>query len=494
MVLSRELALTRRLLRLTWTGNPIGPGAGGSDDPLTIAVSKDIECIAIQNERDCLRTGQRYTPTHHESTTSDASQFLPFLLSAQRSSLVTIYFHQEGRQISGILRCSNAERNTVTLESALEEFRYAGCIECHVVTVELSFRGASLIHIGSQLERRRHMDAYDKSPIANIGRFITLFVEFSSYKGVLKRVDNEGKMLVLSNVLITDDMTAQQEIVDEETFHWDEITDGFEVDDERDPATRLRYMSPEQNQAFSHFETLEPRCRLHGSTVYGISSPESDIDVCVPNLGELERVIRSVSNFQVCSDQLAMRLPRLILRHNNGSELDVVDMSMFEPNKDKAMLRICRVPIFKEYLNHIRDFVKWMQSDGLKPMYGFPNSFNMMLMGVFFLQLNELLPVWPELVDGTEQLDLLGHFDAATAATDLYASFLEFLLNESCHCKMDLALGHWEPKPRYNSHRTWLLWDPCDTRRNNIRKNVFAGCQEERINTLLHYVRATLRG
>lgn len=246
-------------------------------------------------------------------------------------------------------------------------------------------------------------------------------------------------------------------------------------------------MSPKQKQAFSHFQTLEPRCCLHGSTVYGLASPESDIDVCVPNLGEVEVAIQSVSNFQVYSNQLTMRLPRLILRHSNGSKIDLVDMSMFEPDKDKAMLRICRVPIFKEFLNHIRDFVKWMQNNGLRPMYGYPNSFNMMLMGIFFLQLNELVPVWSELVGGTGQLGLC----VATTATDLYTRFLEFLLNESRQCKMDLALGCWEPKSR---HRTWLLWDPCDTRRTNVRKNVFAGCQEEQVNILLCYARANLHG
>ena len=44
---------------------------------------------------------------------------------------------------------------------------------------------------------------------------------------------------------------------------------------------KWQYLTEGQRKAFFDFQLCEPSGRLHGSTVYGMSTPNSDVDVCI---------------------------------------------------------------------------------------------------------------------------------------------------------------------------------------------------------------------
>jgi hypothetical protein len=146
----------------------------------------------------------------------------------------------------------------------------------------------------------------------------------------------EGRTMILSGAVTTH---SQESVDGIEEFRWDEIH-GFEWGERLDWAD-LQYMTTQQSQAFSQFRTLEPSCRLHGSTVYGLSSADSDIHVCVwDHLDVTIELVTDVSNFAVREDLRHLRKPRLIIQHSNGTDIDVAKMTLYEPEKDNAFLRI----------------------------------------------------------------------------------------------------------------------------------------------------------
>ena len=240
---------------------------------------------------------------------------------------------------------------------------------------------------------------------------------------------------------------------------------------EQDPQ-RFQNMSEAQRESFREFQLLSPGCRLHGSVVYGLSSASSDVDVCVDG-ADLEALLDILpqSPFQLESNLLHLRIPRLILTHRrSGTMMDLVGMQHYEPVKDRVMIRICQDPTFRSFLQLVR---RWWKDYELAPAEGYPNSFNMLLMGVFFLQLFEDVPIWQELAAPKGAPCPSCRPDHS--ATDIFGSFLYFLTRPelSCSVHMDLCVGQWQDKSERDHSLTWVLLDPCH------RRNVFAGFYPE---------------
>ena len=225
---------------------------------------------------------------------------------------------------------------------------------------------------------------------------------------------------------------------------------------EKDPS-RLQFMTDSQRDAFAAFQSnVEPKCRLHGSIVYGLATSKSDVDVCVPDIQTLGDFC--FQPFEVKEDLLHLRIPRLLLCHENGTELDVVGMECYDETKDTVMTRLCSEPTFKNFFAHIRS---WMKSyPGLVPAHGYPNTFNMLLLGVFFLQLVGILPSWSCLASSDPPLL---SFPDCFVDKDAFPNFMEFLSKGAGCCKMDLSVGKWQEKRNRNT-RTWHLLAPTHNR------------------------------
>lgn len=234
-------------------------------------------------------------------------------------------------------------------------------------------------------------------------------------------------------------------------------------------------MTHRQRKAFCDFQLVHPECRLHGSTVYGMSTPDSDVDLCVDEIrldGLAEAAEFGLIPFNIVSDLLHLRIRRLVLQHNNGTEMDVVGMEHYEEEKDRALLRICQNAVFKSFMKKLQ---QWWKGLPLEPKDGYPNTFNIFLMAIFFLQCFEDVPSWPTLV-ATE----LPPLQCYHTAEDIFGSFLSFLLDRSCHVKMDLHVGRWQKKKRGGSLQTWLLLDPCKE-----NHNVFSNFQPKQVAEVL---------
>lgn len=231
---------------------------------------------------------------------------------------------------------------------------------------------------------------------------------------------------------------------------------------ERDPR-RLQYLTDVQQEAFSDLQLLEPACRLHGSTVYGMSEPDSDVDVCVAQLNDLAgSVDAGLTPFHIIEDLLHLNNPRLRLRHKNGTEMDVVGIRNYEEEKDRALCCVCQNVVFKNFFVSLQRWWKdCRRMYDLEPKYGYPNKFNLFLVAIFFLQLFEGVPVWSRLAARDSP-----RLQCRNTADDIFGSFLEFLLNHSCRPNMNLRFGNWDEKRENQSLRRWLLKDPCNN--NNV--------------------------
>ena len=242
---------------------------------------------------------------------------------------------------------------------------------------------------------------------------------------------------------------------------------------EQDPQ-KFQYLTDKQQEAFDDFQLCEPSSRLHGSTVYGMSTPDSDVDVCINEdrlVGLADNADAVLIPFEIVSNLLHLGTSRLVLRHDNGVEFDVVGMDCYEPEKDVVLKRICQNIVFKTFLKKLQ---QWWKGCGLEPQDGYPNKFNLFLMAIFFLQCFEGVPSWLELA-ATDFVPL----QCRHTANDLFCSFLHFLLVDSRRIKMDLHVGRWQEKRKGGSLRCWLLRDPCTNR------NVFAGSHPDRVAEVL---------
>ena len=249
----------------------------------------------------------------------------------------------------------------------------------------------------------------------------------------------------------------------------------------RDPS-RFKFMSESQLEAFRDLQVLEPRCVAHGSTVYCLATQGSDVDVCVPDVLSTDATVTWIHTpFNVVEDLLHLRVSRLILRHTNGTLVDVVDLKWYKPEYDEVLTRICAVPVLKAFFHRIRG---WIKDQELAPADGFPNSFTMMLVGIHFLQLVDVLPPWQELA-GQESPCISFHL---LNEIDAFPNFLDFLYCWSRKCRMDLTVGKWQPKSVRRRDGTqsqaWHLRLP-----NPVKSardvNVFAGFHPNQVHNFL---------
>ena len=486
-----------QLLKQAWNGRPLSDAA-----EIRAAIDNRIEYLKFDNRSMDVRTGA--STTSSVQSTSDPRQY-PATLRSAIGCLVTITFHQKGDEMSGIVEQVNTAEKTVTLSKVLEDFLSVFPFECYYPRGVIDFHDASLICVHhNEHKKEEHLTEYDKSPLAEVGRLASFFIwNFDSYKGVVEQVDWVVKKVSLTYVITdTGKIFERMEFDMDNIFDGRYLTDGYEMhsDDEliehmlqiQAFVEETRHMSAEQSEAFSEFKELWSDCRLHGSTVYGLATPASDIDVCVENVGDVCGF--PGYPFEVVSDQVDERISRVILRHPNGTHVDVVGMQLFEPEKDKVLTRICKIPCFKEYLTLIRGFVKTIVEAGMVPMHGYPNTFNMLLVGIFFLQSLEILPVWCKLAD-TTQPDLQ---PCQEDSESLFGRFLCFLHNDAGKYKMDLHVGTlimkrerlFDPRrPRRQlgiASWLWNLEDPCNG------KLVFAGCDQDNVANVKEIVLATL--
>jgi hypothetical protein len=218
--------------------------------------------------------------------------------------------------------------------------------------------------------------------------------------------------------------------------------------------------------------------------VYGLSLPSSDVDVCVDVTCLKGLASDPGANFTVKDNLLDLSMQRLVLTHTNGTEIDLVGMQWYDEKKYTVMSRVCEVPTFRSFLVMIKSWWKEAQSKyDFKPVDGYPNTFNMLLLGVFYLQMSEFAPgtVWRVLAASNPPVisSELGHTDV-----DIFRSFLGFLLHKrSCTIKMDLRKRECQAKIKKGSnHGLWLLMDPTNGR------NVFSALSIGKVHQIIKRV------
>jgi hypothetical protein len=226
-------------------------------------------------------------------------------------------------------------------------------------------------------------------------------------------------------------------------------------------------MSSHQRQAYEDFCAIEAHCILHGSLVYGFASAESDVDVHVP---DLDRLFDALSNnsgvnahtncFELETDLRHLQIARLILRHTPTQvTVDVVGIEHYHKEKDIVMKRVCSNPLLRDFLSLLRN---WFKHLNLSPAAGYPNTFNMLLLGLFFLQVRAELPPWAVLADVSQPLPRcpLPQVDGR----DLFGNFLGFLMHTAAYTVMDLHLGQEQPKDVVFGGFGLALYDPVSGR------------------------------
>ena len=164
------------------------------------------------------------------------------------------------------------------------------------------------------------------------------------------------------------------------------LIDSCHLQEKEDPQ-KLENLTDDQLFAFLQFQALVPSCRLHGSTVYGLSTPNSDVDICVEDSDLLDSADINwkfgVTLFDVVQDLTNQPLSRVILQHDNGTEIDIVGMRHYHEEKDIVIQRICEVVEFKEFFESVQTW--WKRCDHFRSVDGYPNKFNVFLTGIFFL-------------------------------------------------------------------------------------------------------------
>jgi hypothetical protein len=138
-------------------------------------------------------------------------------------------------------------------------------------------------------------------------------------------------------------------------------------------------------------------------------------------------------------------------------------MQYYEEEKDVVMCRICEVQCFKDFLLRIRNWFKQLE---LYPRDGFPNTFNVLLVGIFFLQYRVQLPTWNDLARSSQPWQSNfehPHNPEVLDPTSLFINFLDFLVYESRDRKMNLNIGEWKSKKNQSRERL-LLRDPVKPR------------------------------
>ena len=82
---------------------------------------------------------------------------------------------------------------------------------------------------------------------------------------------------------------------------------------ETDPI-KFQLMHENQMIAFLDFQAIVPDCKLHGSTVYGLCSPDSDVNICVANIDTVFLFFNGnyPTPFFLVDDQREPRISRII--------------------------------------------------------------------------------------------------------------------------------------------------------------------------------------
>ena len=258
------------------------------------------------------------------------------------------------------------------------------------------------------------------------------------------------------------------------------MIDSCHLQEKEDPQ-KLENLTDDQLFAFLQFQALVPSCRLHGSTVYGLSTPNSDVDICVEDSDLLDSADINwkfgVTLFDVVQDLTNQPLSRVILQHDNGTEIDIVGMRHYHEEKDIVIQRICEVVEFKEFFESVQTW--WKRCDHFRSVDGYPNKFNVFLTGIFFLQFYAGVSPWMRLAAADPpQLQCQPN----CTASDIFKSFLRFLSSkDACRVKMDLKIGLWQDKRIGGSQSTWLLKDPCTDRNvfDSFNRNLVQDVEEE---------------
>jgi hypothetical protein len=228
-------------------------------------------------------------------------------------------------------------------------------------------------------------------------------------------------------------------------------------------------MAPHQRQAYRDYCKFDPNNFLHGSIVFGLAGPDSDLDIVThAKIYAIKHKAEVSKRFFVKDFLPRLRIPRIILLHENGVELDVVPLKNCNDfvEKDVKIGILCSVPFYKEYIKSIRAWHK-THSDILITKNGFPSSFNLILVGLFYLQnrpLGSLLPVWIEL-QGPESLFVYSDAVRSLTTEVVFQEYLSFLVGTASHLEMNLNKkyqGEWIVQET-TKESLWTLTDPASS-------------------------------
>jgi hypothetical protein len=276
---------TMSLVRQLWQKTPSWTGQTLEESERVAEVGKSIERLQLRD--------QIYRVTFPTSVEDDPSRYGSFLRSAGVGALVNIHYPQHGYEVRGIVQRVDCEASLVTLTKVInDQYEVAykppiGIVDtCVAGSLGVHYADAWLVeHCCDSGPKTTHLASYADSPVANIGRLVTLFYERYSYTGVVDRVNPTTNALILKNALELDywncrGLNKVLGTIEFDMFEGLEWHDGAELSEHLNATTKveqeskLLYMSNEQREALSDFQSFFPTCRVHGSTVYGLSSPE----------------------------------------------------------------------------------------------------------------------------------------------------------------------------------------------------------------------------
>lgn len=151
-------------------------------------------------------------------------------------------------------------------------------------------------------------------------------------------------------------------------------------------------MNERQQEAFNDFVQLcDPQAIVHGSCNTGLAAPTSDVDILThQDLQSIQRKVVSLPSpkLSVLEVILHARVPRLVLRHANGIELDLVRYmpSQLHEEKDQMIQKILKnEPILKQFIIKVLDWGRRNRTQ-MPTRLGYPGSWTLTIIAVFFLQ------------------------------------------------------------------------------------------------------------
>jgi DNA polymerase sigma len=230
-------------------------------------------------------------------------------------------------------------------------------------------------------------------------------------------------------------------------------------------------MNPDRSEAFADFRDLyDPTSTVHGSCVTGLSRPNSDVDVITAV--ELYRLYCKVQlhastptgKISVVMYITRTRMPRLVLKHVNGVELDIVQRlraAKCEEKDDLVIAFFGQQPLLKEFVLRVLDWGRRNRAQ-MPTKKGYPNSWTLTLISIFFLQnrpKGRLLPSFT-----MPMAPVCADVDHCEGYTDaLYVEFLMFLMDYKTQVRVDIRVpSTWEGlEPRHGRYGvSWYVVDP----------------------------------